>query len=86
VTEGTDHGLGAAVAYLPDSDEPAVRFLARRDLLGEECGELRPGTGWRSRPGAELGFGIHPYRKWTGAHWRLVWLVELGVSAASERA
>ena len=24
------------------------------------------------------GFGVHPYRKWTGAHWRLVSLVELG--------
>jgi hypothetical protein len=23
------------------------------------------------------GFGVHPYRKWTGAHWRLVSLVEL---------
>ncbi len=26
------------------------------------------------------GFGVHPYQKWTGAHWRLVSLVELGVS------
>lgn len=24
-------------------------------------------------------FGVHPYRKWTGAHWRLVSLVELGL-------
>ena len=23
------------------------------------------------------GFGVHPYRKWTGAHWRLVSLAEL---------
>jgi hypothetical protein len=25
------------------------------------------------------GFGVHPYHKWTGAHWRLVSLVELGI-------
>ncbi|MEJ2262574.1 MAG: hypothetical protein P8X95_03970 [Anaerolineales bacterium] len=27
------------------------------------------------------GFRVHPYQKWTGAHWRLVSLVELGVPA-----
>jgi hypothetical protein len=27
------------------------------------------------------GFGGHPYKKWTGAHWRLVALVELAVPA-----
>jgi len=25
------------------------------------------------------GFGVHPYQKWTGAHWRLVSLIELGM-------
>ena len=25
------------------------------------------------------GFGVHPYTKWTGAHWRLVSLVEQGI-------
>ena len=24
------------------------------------------------------GFGVHPYRKWTGAHWRLIALTDLG--------
>ncbi len=28
-------------------------------------------------------FGVHPYSKWTGAHWRLVSLVELGVPRSS---
>lgn len=28
---------------------------------------------------ADGSFGCHPYRKWTGAHWRLVSLVELGL-------
>jgi hypothetical protein len=32
------------------------------------------------------GFGVHPYRKWTGSHWRLVSLVELGVPSTSKAA
>lgn len=32
------------------------------------------------------GFGGHPYSKWTGAHWRLVSLVELGVPKSDPRA
>lgn len=32
------------------------------------------------------GFGVHPYSKWTGSHWRLVSLVELGVSATDRAA
>jgi hypothetical protein len=35
---------------------------------------------------ADGGFGVHPYSKWTGAHWRLVSLVELGVPAKSRVA
>lgn len=32
------------------------------------------------------GFGVHPYSKWKGAHWRLVSLVELGVSRTDRAA
>ena len=32
------------------------------------------------------GFGVHPYRKWTGAHWRLVSLVELEVPPEIQKA
>jgi len=32
------------------------------------------------------GFGVHPYSKWTGSHWRLVSLVELGVPKTSRPA
>lgn len=35
---------------------------------------------------ADGGFGVHPYSKWTGAHWRLVSLVELGVPARNPAA
>lgn len=31
-------------------------------------------------------FGNHPYSKWTGAHWRLVSLAELGIPAGHRRA
>jgi hypothetical protein len=32
------------------------------------------------------GFGLHPYSKWTGSHWRLVSLVEVGVAASNRAA
>ena len=32
------------------------------------------------------GFGVHPYTKWTGAHWRLVSMVELGVQGRNRAA
>ena len=32
------------------------------------------------------GFGVHPYQKWTGAHWRLVSLVELGIPPGHPKA
>ena len=32
------------------------------------------------------GFGVGPYSKWTGSHWRLVSLVELGVSPTDRGA
>jgi hypothetical protein len=35
---------------------------------------------------ADGGFCVHPYSKWTGSHWRLVSLVELGVSASDRAA
>jgi len=108
VSQAVARGWERAVEFLLRSDEPAIRFLVRRDLLGEDSredaaailsgpkvsalltgqrpGEFRPGRGWRSLPGAEFGFGVHAYRKWTGAHWRLVSLVELGVPPREERA
>jgi hypothetical protein len=97
-----------AVHFLLRSEEPAIRYLTRRDLLDEEGRaealailsgpkvaallsgprpeEFRPGSGWRSQPGAEFGFGEGAYRNWAGAHWRLVSLVELGVGSQVERA
>jgi hypothetical protein len=84
--EGEDPG----VAWLLESQDPSVRYFALTDLAGRshDSSEVR-----RSRElipkgsrfqrllagqKSDGGFGVHPYQKWTGAHWRLVSLVELG--------
>jgi len=87
-----DDSTGAAAGWLLASAEPAVRLLARRDLLGEEVvhtGEVLDGPMVRALLSGQCrdgGFGVHPYRKWTGAHWRLVSLVELGIPVGEPRA
>lgn len=82
-----------AVNWLLDSDEPAIRLLTRRDVLGERTakntGEVLAGarvTALLSGQRGDGGFSVHPYRKWTGAHWRLVSLVELAVPEHEPRA
>jgi len=78
-----DHGL----SWLLASADPAVRNLARTDLLD---GPFDPNAPLQSpRVLALLAAPIrgHPYgNKWKGAHWRLVSLVELGVTLAPEVA
>ncbi len=87
-----DEATGSALHWLLASGEPAVRYLTRRDLLGEggaqdavhvldgpKVAALLAGQ----QPGG--GFGVHPYSKWAGAHWRLVSLVELAAPAGEPR-
>jgi 3-methyladenine DNA glycosylase AlkD len=87
-----DGNTGDAVSWLLSSAEPAVRRLTRRDLLREGADgidDVLEGAIVRallSGQGRDGGFGVHPYRKWTGAHWRLVSLVELGIPASEPRA
>jgi hypothetical protein len=83
----------AAVTWLLHCDEPAIRLMTRRDLLGEQAaddaGRVLAGakvTALLSGQHADGGFGVHPYRKWTGAHWRLVSLAELAIPAGEPRA
>lgn len=60
--------------------------MTRRDLLGEQvspadAAAVLDGPKVRALMSGQApdgGFGVHPYRKWSGAHWRLVSLVELG--------
>lgn len=82
-----------AVRWLLDSDEPGLRMQVRRDLLDEEAtdDEARVLDGSRVRAllagqQPDGGFGGHPYAKWSGAHWRLVSLVEIGIPRGEQRA
>src|SRR5213076_3126038 len=85
---GVDDSTAGAVAWLLAAEEPAVRHLTRRDLMGEDSvpdpAAVTAGP-WVSALLAgqqeDGGFGGDPYRKWTGAHWRLVSLAELAVPA-----
>jgi hypothetical protein len=67
-----------AVQWLLESPEPAIRRLARRDLLGEPVGvTAMDGPRVRALLQGLDDDTVHPYKKWDGAHWRLVELVEL---------
>ncbi|HEY3144293.1 MAG TPA: hypothetical protein VGJ86_24395, partial [Acidimicrobiales bacterium] len=88
-----DEATLSAVDFLLASTEPAIRYLTRRDVLAEpepeDGASILEGPKVRAllagqRP--DGGFGVHPYSKWTGAHWRLVSLVELAVPAGEPRA
>ncbi|HEX6515306.1 MAG TPA: hypothetical protein VF049_07015 [Nocardioidaceae bacterium] len=81
-----------ALAWLVEAEEPSVRYLARCDLLGEDWLSDRAAITagpWVSALLAgqheDGGFGGDPYRKWTGAHWRLVSLAELEAPARDPR-
>jgi hypothetical protein len=72
----------------------AVRYLTRRELLGDRDGAAadaaqileEPKTrALRAGPQPDGGVGVRPYSKWTGAHWRLVSLVELAAPAGERR-
>ena len=91
-----DDPAPAALAWLLGSDEPAVRHLTRRDLLGDRDGEAAAADAAQVLEGPKVrallagqqpdgGFGVGPYSKWGGAHWRLVSLVELAAPAGEPR-
>jgi hypothetical protein len=81
-----------ALDWLLGSDEPGIVFQAKRDLLGEEnppeAAHVLEGPLVRALLAgqrADGGFGVNVYAKWSGAHWRLVSLVELGVPTGEPR-
>jgi hypothetical protein len=81
-----------AVEWLLESPEPAVRHLTRRDVLAEQAAydpdAILAGPKVRALMSGQRpdgGFGGHPYKKWTGAHWRLVSLVELAAPPGEPR-
>ena len=77
-----------ALEWLLESREPAVRYLTRRDLLDEDAHDdaERILDGPIVRTLLEGPTDVHPYKKWQGAHWRLVSLVELAVPVGEPRA
>lgn len=80
-----------AIDWLLASDEPAIRRLTRLDVLLESPGGESILDGDKvaalfAGQSEDGGFGVHPYKKWMGAHWRLVSLVELGVPSGEPRA
>jgi hypothetical protein len=80
----------AVAARLATDADPAVGVLARRDLLGELAPDgdvlLSPIVRGLLAGLADPRVTARPYAKWTGAHWRLVSLVELGIPAGYEPA
>ncbi len=84
--------LQRSVARLLTSDEPAIRFRVRAELLGEDAQSPE-----LARLSAEIEAGpkcsrllefedVRVYTKWIGAHWRLVSLVELALPAGHPTA
>src|SRR5437660_10458405 len=80
-----------AVMWLLESGDPCIRHLTLTEILDRPSDSKEVLTAKRQIPNgpivktllsgqrADGGFGVHPYQKWTGAHWRLVSLVELGI-------
>ncbi|TDD10318.1 hypothetical protein [Nonomuraea diastatica] len=75
----------AAVDWLLTGDEPGIRGQTRHDLLDEPVGEDVM-KGLKVNALLDSGLCGDPYKKWTGAHWRLVALAELGVPPGEPRA
>jgi hypothetical protein len=85
------HVQDPAVKWLLESEDPSIRYLTLTDVLGQRSDSSEVLAEKRRIPNgpvvktllsgqrADGGFGVHPYQKWTGAHWRLVSLVELGI-------
>ncbi len=81
----------SAVEWLLQSKDPSIRYFTLTDILDKPKNSPEVEKTWKLIPsGPKVGillngqqsdgaFGVHPYQKWTGAHWRLVSLVELGV-------
>src|SRR5713226_6169279 len=80
-----------AVKWLLESGDPSISYLTLTEILDRPSDSKEVLAAKKQIPNgpivktllsgqqADGGFGVHPYQKWTGAHWRLVSLVELGI-------
>jgi hypothetical protein len=87
-----------AIRFLLSSSDPSVRFFTLTEVMGRsaraaEVRALRRAIPAGPRVRALLagqrsdgGFGVHPYKKWDGAHWRLVSLAELSLPRGHPQA
>ncbi len=73
-----------ALGWLLDRPEPVLRYLTARNVLGERPDYMptelltdRLVSGLLEGQRDDGGFGVHPYRKWTGGFWRLISLADL---------
>lgn len=86
-------GKKGVIEWLTEPDQPAVRYLAMRDLLGESEGDLRevreeiPTRGWvheiyaKRLPGGYWQDGEDLYRpKYISTNWMMLTLSDLGVT------
>jgi hypothetical protein len=91
-------GGNPALEWLLESRDPSIRTLTLTEVVGKT---ERSGAVQQARAAIPRGprvrtllqeqqrdgsFGNHPYSKWTGAHWRLVSLIELGIPTGHRRA
>jgi hypothetical protein len=88
----------SAVEWLLRSVEPAIRLRTLTSLAGGPPDDPRASdarqtvlegplvSGLLSGQQPDGGFGGHPYAKWSGAHWRLVSLMDLDVPSDLEAA
>src|SRR5438270_9864542 len=88
----------SVVEWLLQSKDPSIRYFTLTDILGKSKASPEVEKAWRLIPSgprvlilldgqqSDGSFGVHPYQKWTGAHWRLVSLVELGITSGSGAA
>ena len=87
-----------AIQWLLGSSDPSIRYLALTEVLGRspsdqeasQCRDLITGSSrirnLLSGQKEDGGFGKDPYRKWDGAHWRLVSLVNLAIPPNDSQA
>lgn len=86
-----------SVRWLLQSEDPSIRYITLRDVAGaniDSAEVISAKSGIPDGPKVKAllsGLGgtgrdeVHPYRKWTGDHWRLVSLVNLEVPLHTAR-
>ena len=87
-----------AASWLLESDDPSIRYLTLTQVLRKPQDSAEAQAARKRIPygpkvrvllsgqRSDGGFGVHPYQKWTGAHWRLVALVELAIPLGNRKA